>query len=229
MTKTLMAFVVKPLVFTGAITLAFLALHYGWWGPVTEEDLLHRLFLHHWSVAWPVFGLVGVVYTAVGGPRQVLAFSCGYLMGGWQGALVSTLLTVAGSLLTMTVVRHFTGNWIRQRHAARVQALQQLLAQDTWLWICLLRLLPVGSNLATNILAGLAGLGLSEVALGSAIGYLPQMVMFSYAGSGLALHSSTQLWASLATLVVCTALGVYLYRSGLRERLAALRSAVPPS
>ena len=74
----------KPLLLTAVLTLAFLSLHLGWWGPVTEEVLLQQLFQQHWTVAWPVFVLGSVIYTALGGPRQVLAFSCGFLVGGWQ-------------------------------------------------------------------------------------------------------------------------------------------------
>ena len=35
----------KPLLLTAVLTLAFLSLHLGWWGPVTEEVLLQQLFL----------------------------------------------------------------------------------------------------------------------------------------------------------------------------------------
>src|SRR5690606_14290823 len=99
--KPELAFFAKPLLLTGALTLGFVALHQGWLGAFTEEELLHELFLHHWGIAWPAFVAVGTVYTALGGPRQVLAFSSGYLLGGWQGALLSTLITGLGAWLTM--------------------------------------------------------------------------------------------------------------------------------
>ena len=55
----------KPLLLTAVLTLAFLSLHLGWWGPVTEEVLLQQLFQQHWALAWPVFI----------GQLSVLAFS----------------------------------------------------------------------------------------------------------------------------------------------------------
>ena len=66
----------------------------------------------------PTFLLVTIVFTAVGGPRQVLAFSCGYLLGGWWGGIVSTLLTGLGALLTMSVIKHAGMDWLRQRPLA---------------------------------------------------------------------------------------------------------------
>ncbi len=77
---------IKPLLLSGVLTLGFVSLHWQWWGAFTELDLLERLFRQHRAIAWPVFVLIGIVYTALGGPRQVLAFTCGWLMGGVPGA-----------------------------------------------------------------------------------------------------------------------------------------------
>lgn len=217
---------VKPLGLTAVLTLAFVSLHYGWWGSVTEEDLLRQLFQQHWAIAWPVFALGAIVYTAMGGPRQVLAFSCGYLLGGFVGGLVSALLTGLGALVTMAAVRRMGMDWLRQRHGAKIQLLRQVLAEDTWLWICIIRLMPVGSNLVTNVAAALAGLSRRGVFLGSLLGYLPQSLLFSYAGRGLALQDGSKIWISLALLVGSSVLAWYLYHHGFKQRLALFRGSL---
>lgn len=217
---------VKPLVLTAVLTLAFVALHFGWWGEVTEEDLLRGLFQQHWGIAWPVFALGAIVYTAVGGPRQVLSFSCGYLLGGWWGGLLATLLTGLGALLTMAVVRHAGMDWVRQRHGGRIDLIRQVLAQDTWLWICVIRLMPVGSNLVTNVAAALAGLSPRAVFLGSLPGYLPQSLLFAYAGRGVALQDHSKLWISLALLVGSSVVAWYLYHHGFKQRLARFKGSL---
>ncbi|MFW5330285.1 TVP38/TMEM64 family protein [Hydrogenophaga sp. ZJX-1] len=217
---------VKPLGLTAVLTLAFVSLHYGWWGSFNEEDLLRGLFQQHWSIAWPVFALGAVVYTAAGGPRQVLAFACGYLLGGWWGGVLSSVLTGLGALLTMSVVRHTGFDWIRQRHSARIDVIRRVLAHDTWLWILIIRLMPVGSNLLTNIAAALAGLSRRAVLLGSLPGYLPQSLLFSYAGRGFALQDGSKLWVSLALLAVSSVLGWYLYHHGFKQRLAQVRGTL---
>ena len=79
--KTELKLLFKPLLLTCLLALGFASLHFQWWGSFTELDLLNRLFERHWAIAWPVFAITGIVYTALGGPRQMLAFSCGYLMG----------------------------------------------------------------------------------------------------------------------------------------------------
>ena len=98
--------------------------------------------------------------------------------------------------------------------------MRQVLGGDTWKWICIVRLMPVGSNLVTNVAAALAGLSRRSVLLGSLPGYLPQSLLFSYAGRGVALQDSDKIWISLALLVGSTALAWYLYHHGFKQRLA---------
>lgn len=220
----------KPLLLALALGLAFVSLHYGWWGSVTEEDLLRQLFQQHWAIAWPVFALGGILYTAVGGPRQVLAFSCGYLLGGFVGGVVSALLTGFGALLTIAVVRHMGMDWLRQRHGQKIESLRRVLAEDTWLWICIIRLMPVGSNLLTNVAAALAGLSRRGVFLGSLPGYLPQSLLFSYAGRGVALQDSSKIWMSFALLLGSSVLAWYLFHHGFKQRMEAMKATpLPPA
>lgn len=215
----------KPLLLALLLALAFFSIHLGWWGPVTEEVLLQRLFAQHWAVAWPVFTLGAVVYTALGGPRQVLALSCGVLFGGLNGALLGTLLTGLGALVTMLAVQRMSLVWVRKRYEAKIALVKAVLAEDTWLWVCVIRLMPVGSNLVTNIAAALSDLRLTSVFLGSLPGYLPQMLIFSFAGAGFALHDSSKLWISLGMLVFSTALGLYLYHHGFKQRMRRYRAS----
>lgn len=217
--------VLKPLLLALLLALAFFSIHLGWWGPVTEEVLLQRLFAQHWAVAWPVFTLGAVVYTALGGPRQVLALSCGILFGGLNGALIGTLLTGVGALVTMLAVQRMSLVWVRKRYEAKIALVKAVLAEDTWLWVCVIRLMPVGSNLVTNIAAALSDLRLTSVFLGSLPGYLPQMLIFSFAGAGFALHDGSKLWISLGMLVFSTALGMYLYHHGFKQRLHRYRNS----
>jgi uncharacterized membrane protein YdjX (TVP38/TMEM64 family) len=210
---------VKPLVLTALLTVVFVALHAGWLGGVTEEELLRDLFSRYHGMAWPVFVLGGIVYTALGAPRQVLAFACGYLLGGWWGGVLATVLTALGALLTIAVVRLVGTAWLDERHVRHVARVQR----DTWLWICVIRLMPVGSNLLTNMAAALAGLDLRAVLLGSLAGYLPQSLLFAYAGRGVALQDHVKLWISLGLLVASSILAWWLYHHGFKQRLAQLK------
>jgi uncharacterized membrane protein YdjX (TVP38/TMEM64 family) len=227
--KTELNLLFKPLLLTCLLALGFASLHFHWWGSFSEMDLLNRLFERHWAVAWPIFVITGVVYTALGGPRQLLAFSCGYLMEGLAGALLSTALTGFGALLAIYWVRNIGMERMLKRHGEHVVFIRRLLAQDTWLWICTVRLMPIGSNLATNIAVALARLSIPAVFWGSLLGYLPQMLLFSFVGAGLAVQDEQQLWISLLMLVLSTALVLYLYHHGFKQRLQEIRGQMHAS
>jgi len=75
-----------------------------------------------------------------------------------------------------------------------------------------LRLLPVGNNLALNLLAGMAGLRMVPFLAGSAIGYLPQTIVFALLGKGIRVEGVAQFVMAGALLLVSVGLGLWLLR-----------------
>lgn len=70
--NTELKLLLKPLLLTCLLALGFVSLHFQWWGPFTELDLLNRLFERHWAIAWPVFAITSIVYTVLGGRASCL-------------------------------------------------------------------------------------------------------------------------------------------------------------
>jgi len=75
-----------------------------------------------------------------------------------------------------------------------------------------IRLLPLGSNWMVNIAAGASGVRSVPFFLGSALGYIPQMLIFALVGSGTRVDQFWQVAIAMAMLVVAVVLGVWLYR-----------------
>ncbi|MFT5539807.1 MAG: putative membrane protein YdjX (TVP38/TMEM64 family), partial [Alphaproteobacteria bacterium] len=76
----------------------------------------------------------------------------------------------------------------------------------------LIRLLPVGSNLLTNLAAGVSGVRAVPFVAGSTLGYVPQTLIFALVGSGLHIEPALRIGASVVLFVVSGMLGVYLFR-----------------
>jgi uncharacterized membrane protein YdjX (TVP38/TMEM64 family) len=76
----------------------------------------------------------------------------------------------------------------------------------------LIRLLPVGSNVLTNLVAGVSSVPLLPFLAGSLVGYLPQTVIFVLLGSGIHVQPVWRTVVSVALFVVSGLLGVVLYR-----------------
>jgi uncharacterized membrane protein YdjX (TVP38/TMEM64 family) len=75
-----------------------------------------------------------------------------------------------------------------------------------------LRLQPLGTNLLTNILIGFTATPLRIFIAASAVGYIPQMLVFSLLGSGIRVGSQTQLIVSAVLLLLSLMLGAFVYR-----------------
>jgi uncharacterized membrane protein YdjX (TVP38/TMEM64 family) len=93
-----------------------------------------------------------------------------------------------------------------------VRRLDDFLHDHPFSMALLIRLLPVGSNVVTNLAAGVSGIRAAPFVAGSVIGYVPQTVIFALLGSGIHLDPSLRIGASVVLFVVSGMLGVYLFR-----------------
>ncbi len=160
-----------------------------------------------------VFLTAGSLITGVGLPRQVVAFFGGYAFGFLAGLLLGTLAALGGCILAFYYARLFGRDLVRRLFPEKLQRFDEFVGGHPFSMTLIVRLLPVGSNLATNLIAGVSRIKKSGFFAGSFIGYLPQTLVFALAGSGLTVGSHWQILLSIALLVLSGILGVRLYRS----------------
>ena len=159
-----------------------------------------------------LFVAFGVLGTAVGLPRQALAFVAGLTWGTVPGLSLSLAAAVGGCALTLWVSTRFLRGHVARRHPRFVAALGRLLEHDAFAKIVALRLQPLGTNLLTNLCAGLTTMPRPTFLAASAIGYVPQMLVFALLGSGIRVDSDVRLAASAVLLLLSLAIGAVLYR-----------------
>jgi len=164
----------------------------------------------------------GALFTAAGAPRQVLAFVFGFTFGGINGALLGTLATMLGCILSFYIARLTMRGSLQRRFGKRLQKFETLIIHKTWLKVLMIRLLPVGNNLLTNLAAGTTSVSALSFFSGSLIGYLPQMLIFGFAGAGVGLSDHSQLIISLGLFIISSLIGAYLYRSSLQDQVEEL-------
>lgn len=161
---------------------------------------------------WLVFISVGGLLAAVGFPRQILAFLGGYAFGVVKGTAVCVLATGLGCLLTFTYARLFGRAFVKRKFPRKIKRIDDFLSENPFSMTLLIRLLPAGSNVATNAAAGVSGVNPIPFVLGSLLGYIPQSVVFALAGSGVELNPEWSIALSVILFIVSGVLGVYLYR-----------------
>jgi uncharacterized membrane protein YdjX (TVP38/TMEM64 family) len=163
-----------------------------------------------------VFVLAGAVATAAGVPRQAVAFLGGYGYGTVLGLVLAMLAQLLGCAASYLWARAVARGWAERRLAGRfghrLRPVRDTLAGSPFGATLALRLLPVGSNLALNLLAGMAGIALGPFLAASAIGYLPQTLVFALLGKGIRVDGAWQMVLAALLLLVSVGLGLLLLR-----------------
>ncbi len=175
--------------------------------------------LHVRDAGWrgeATFLLLGAVMSGIGLPRQAVAFLGGYAFGALEGtalALLAQLLgCAAGFLWARAVGRAWAERRLARPSAAPLRPLVETLRAEPFAAALALRLFPVGNNLALNLLAGVAGLRPGPFLAASALGYLPQTLVFALLGKGVRVDGAWQVALSLVLLAFSVGLGLWLMR-----------------
>ena len=159
-----------------------------------------------------LFIALAALATGVGLPRQVISFLGGYAFGLVLGAALALLGTVAGCVGAFYYARLLARKPLQARFSGRIRRLDDFLHDHAFSMTLLIRMLPVGSNVATNLAAGVSSVRPGPFFGGSAAGYLPQTLIFALAGSGVAVDPALRISLSVILFVLSGLLGVYLYR-----------------
>ena len=156
-------------------------------------------------------GICGL-FAAIGMPRQMISFLGGYAFGFTEGVALALLATVIGCVVSFSYARLLGRDFVATRFPGRVRRIDNFLAENPFSMTLLIRLLPLGSNLVTCLAAGVSGVSALAFITGSAVGYLPQTIVFTLIGSGIEVDPEMRIGLSVVLFVVSGMLGVYLYR-----------------
>ena len=159
-----------------------------------------------------LFVSLATALLSVGMPRQVVAFLAGYAFGFSEGLLYSTLAATLSCGLCFSISRLWARRWVNRRYPSKILKINRFLTGQTCLKTIVIRLLPIGNNLLTNVVAGVTTVRPMPFIVGSAIGYLPQMIIFSLMGKGVVVQSGWKMALSVILMGISSFLGVYLYR-----------------
>ncbi len=182
---------------------AGLALRGGWGGGV----------LHAPAQAGPaVFVLVAAAACAAGVPRQVVAYAAGLGFGVWNGCALAMLAELGGCAADFLWARLLARDWAARRFRGRLARMDQQLSRHPFSATLTLRLLPLGSNLLLNLAAGVSGVAWAPFLLASAIGFLPQTLVFALLGGGVQVDRKEQLALAAVLFVLAALLGLWLMR-----------------
>ena len=185
-------------------------------GAAPGTDWVDRYVRDQGALGEAVFLASGAVATAAGVPRQGVAFLGGYAFGAAEGACLALLAQLGGCALSFGWARLVGQAWAERRlagrYGARLRRLRDALAASPFGATLALRLLPIGNNLALNLLAGMAGIAAAPFLAASALGYLPQTAVFALLGKGVRVDGAWQIGLAAGLFAVSVAIGLALLR-----------------
>ncbi|MDD2876473.1 MAG: VTT domain-containing protein [Acidiphilium sp.] len=202
--------IVKPALLLLGLTGGALALHMLPFGAILKSHAHAHASL---ADAAMVVGL-GALACAVGMPRQIVAFAAGYAWGVAEGGALALLAQVVGCAADFFWARLIARDFVQSRLRGRALRLDRLLTTKPFITALTLRLMPVGNNLLLNLLAGVSAVPLRGFIMGSAVGFVPQTVIFALLGSGSRIARGTQIEIGVGLFAASTTIGIMLLRRG---------------
>lgn len=166
-----------------------------------DADLLHGP---------AAYFVLATLFTGAGGPRQVVSFFAAYFFGLAAGLALALGATLAGCALALLAAAGFRET-ARGLIRGRVDVAVQLWLRNAFGFTLILRLLPFTSNLVTNLAAGVAGVPRLRFFAASAVGYMPQTLVFALMGSGVNVQSGAQVVLSIVLFGLSVLIGVWIY------------------
>ena len=139
------------------------------------------------GLGWPgaLLTLLGIyLLTLLLLPIIPLIIACGWLYGVWGSAL--SLAAAVASASTAFAIARASGRGAAAEallRRPRARALSDLAAEGGLVTVALVRLSPILPFTPSNAVMGLTPMRLRDLALGTALGMAPGIVLYSWAGS----------------------------------------------
>ncbi len=166
-----------------------------------------------------LFVIGGAFCTAFGLPRQTICFLGGYAFGPVKGSFLALVASVGGCISSFACARLLgRRSVVFALFAERVP--DTFLRSHPFSMALLMRLLPIGHNLLTNIAAGISGIRMTAFVAGSTLGYVPQTVIFALLGSGLQINPVSRLSFSVMLFAFSSLIGAWILRHHSKKSLS---------
>jgi uncharacterized membrane protein YdjX (TVP38/TMEM64 family) len=205
------------LLLSSVILLAWLAHAHGL-GAMLHRRWVQDNVLGHGVEGYALMLALTALVTALGLPRQAPSLLAGYAFGAVVGFGIALAGTVIGSFGAYLYARALGRSLIPRRLRRRMTGLESLLARRPFTASLAVRLFPLGSNLVTNLMAGLIRLRVSAFLAGSALGFVPQTLVFALMGKGMRVDPVWRIGLAAVLFAGSVWLGHHLYRHLRNDR-----------
>jgi uncharacterized membrane protein YdjX (TVP38/TMEM64 family) len=118
-------------------------------------------------------------------PSTPLNLSGGAIFGPWLGTLWTTVAAIIAAVVAFAFTRTVGRDWVAQKFAGRVEAIDAEMRQGGLFYMFAIRLLPLIPYGIVNFAAGLTSIRFRDYLMGTVLGTVPGILPFVLMGSGL--------------------------------------------
>jgi uncharacterized membrane protein YdjX (TVP38/TMEM64 family) len=154
-------------------------------------------------------------------PGPLLAAAAGLLFGALAGAGLTLLAAILTAVLGLLIARRVGADGLQSFNLAWVERLAGALRRHGIWAVVAQRLTPGVPDAPCSYTAGLVGIRVRDIALGTLIGSLPRAVSYSALGDTADDPTSPQALAAVAGLALTAVLGLWVARRGILRARAA--------
>ena len=173
--------------------------------------LLKEWLTRFGMTGWILITLSAAIAMMFGFPRQIVAFFFGSFLGASGGVVLSLIACCLSCIAAFWVARRYISQWVKSRFPHIFHHLKPVMDARPYSATLAIRLFPVGSNALTNLVAGVTPVSGKAFVLASAVGYLPQLIVFALLGAGIEQVSAWRFTVSLILFAVSVGLSAYIY------------------
>ncbi|MFA7416557.1 MAG: FAD-dependent oxidoreductase [Rhizobium sp.] len=164
----------------------------------------------HQGPALAIFFATYVVMAMLSLPGAlVMTLAAGAIFGLWWGSLIVSFASSLGATLAFLLSRFLLRDWVAQRFAQRVQAIDDGIRREGMFYLFALRLVPIFPFFLVNLLFGLTTMKVRSFYWVSQLGMLAGTVVYVNAGTRLAKIDSLSGIVSPGLLFSFALLGIF--------------------
>jgi uncharacterized membrane protein YdjX (TVP38/TMEM64 family) len=126
-----------------------------------------------------------------------VAVTAGYLFGLWMGVLYSMIAGLVGTAISFAVVRRAMSHITQHQYKTKLESFKKQFHAYGYTYLISLQLLTVVPYFVINTLAALAGVPFITFMWTTAVGSLPIVIIYAFAGRQLYMIQS---WKDIVSL-----------------------------
>lgn len=181
-------------------------------GTAFDRDWMDREVLKRGASGIVLFVAIAGLFIAVGLPRQIFCFLGGYAYGFAWGTAFALAATTLGCVVTFYYARVLGRDALRRRFGARLQRFDHFLERHPFSATLVVRLIPITNNLVVNLMAGVSSVPALPYVVSSALGFIPQTLVFVLLGTGVHVDAGLQILLAVLLFLASAAVGLAIYR-----------------